>query len=295
MSDTPLYFYDDPQRWGRMLLFAAKQMGHSAAHLFQRTDPVPAGARAFVRIATNHDMQKRARKLIKRLTQENVRVFPPADIAPLYDNKLKQYEILKPYLPQTFIFHEHSDVLPQLRSLPYPLVSKTAFGSGSKNVRMLSHRKQAEREAQQVFLEGGLECTTGKQHGYVYWQEFLPGNYSDIRVIQIGARMMLLRRFNRVEVPFASGSGNFEPIAAIDNREWQAMQLTLQLSEELSAPFLATDIIFTREGQIKLLEISFAWTAEGYIDCPFFNLQGGRLPDTGAHQFHHLVNMMLGA
>src|SRR5690606_9843799 len=47
----------------------------------------------------------------------------------------------------------------------------------------------------------------GKERGYVYFQEFVGGNDSDIRVVVIGGRAFAIRRMVRKNDFRASGSG----------------------------------------------------------------------------------------
>ena len=58
-----------------------------------------------------------------------------------------------------------------------------------------------------LFVKTSLEKTLGFDRGYAYFQDFIPDNDSDIRVIIIGDKAFGIKRMTRNNDFRASGSG----------------------------------------------------------------------------------------
>ena len=100
------------------------------------------------------------------------------------------------------------------------------------------------------------EKMSGKEKGYIYFQDYIPNNEYDIRLTVIGNRCTAVRRYNRKNDFRASGSGKykFEPeLFDIKN-----INLAFELSEKLNMQSCAFD--FVKKGDKYLIvEISYCF------------------------------------
>ena len=103
------------------------------------------------------------------------------------------------------------------------------------------------------------------EKGYVYFQEFVPGNDFDTRITVIGDRAFGYRRMNRPGDFRASGSGNFlvdpKPI------DLRCVAIALDLSRRGKFQSMAYDFIF-RDGEPVITEISYTFVDWMVYACP---------------------------
>ncbi len=103
------------------------------------------------------------------------------------------------------------------------------------------------------------------EHGYVYFQEFIPDNSFDTRITVIGDRVFGFRRLNRFEDFRASGSGyiDYNP-NQIDER---CVEIAFYLSERGSFQSMAYDFLY-RDREPVVCEISYAYADWAVHNCP---------------------------
>lgn len=207
-----LWLYRDVSGWGEALLPIALDRGHDA-RLFVEAHEPDDGA-VFVHMHHHPESRNYDKELMAALAgRDGLRLCPDPRSAVLYDDKVEQHRQLARWMPRTQIVTSNRDVPGALAKLRVPLISKTAEGAGSKNVRLIETVGDAAAEAEQALEGAGIPCHYDqRQRGYLLWQEFLPGNDYDFRVIAIGRERLILRRGNRDDRPMASGSGNEMPI-----------------------------------------------------------------------------------
>jgi glutathione synthase/RimK-type ligase-like ATP-grasp enzyme len=101
--------------------------------------------------------------------------------------------------------------------------------------------------------------------GYVYFQEFLPDNPFDTRVMVIGKRAFALQRMNRPDDFRASGSGRLvlDP-ERIDRR---SLELAFQISARGRFQSMAYDILY-KDSQPVITEISYTFPHLFVFKCP---------------------------
>ena len=105
-----------------------------------------------------------------------------------------------------------------------------------------------------------------KEAGYVMFQEFLPENTFDIRLIVLGNRCFGIRRFNRKNDFRASGSGMIDyDHTQIDKR---AVQTSFDVAKKLGTRLIALDFIFDQQHIPVVTEMSYGFTVEAYDSCP---------------------------
>jgi glutathione synthase/RimK-type ligase-like ATP-grasp enzyme len=109
----------------------------------------------------------------------------------LYEDKFSEAYISKianiPFA-RTHIYHNKEDALNQVDKLKYPLVSKIIPSSGSLGVELVHNFNQAKQIIRQAFSITGRKSHMlyYQQKDYVYFQEFIPNDGYDIRVIVVG-------------------------------------------------------------------------------------------------------------
>ena len=110
-----------------------------------------------------------------------------------------------------------------------------------------------------------LARTLGNERGYVYFQDFIPGNDSDVRIIVIGDKAFAIKRLVRKNDFRASGSGKIiYDVKEIDKR---CVELAFDTSAKLKTDCLAYDMVFDQMNNPKILEISFGFLPDAYSKC----------------------------
>jgi hypothetical protein len=156
-------------------------------------------------------------------------------------------EALGAPLVPAYVFYSKEDALQWVKETEFPKVFKLRGGASSFNVKLVKDRKAARELIRRAFGQGfalsdkyadlkqrfwelrrdknfraiikvlkgfvrlvwqrpGIELLP-IQKGYVYFQDFIPNNEYDDRVVVIGNRAIAIRRYNRKNDFRASGSG----------------------------------------------------------------------------------------
>ncbi|MBN1147309.1 MAG: hypothetical protein JXA78_08635 [Anaerolineales bacterium] len=103
------------------------------------------------------------------------------------------------------------------------------------------------------------------EHGYAYFQEFLPDNEFDIRITVIGNRAFGFRRLNRPGDFRASGSGRIE--YSPSNIDPRCVEIAFQISERGGFQSMAYDFIY-RQNHPVICEISYTFADWAVYNCP---------------------------
>lgn len=209
-------------------------------------------------------------------------------------------------LINTEVFYEEHLALEWINTTEFPKVWKLRGGAGSQNVKLVKNKSQAIRIVKRSFGRGWLSSRghhfgNGISHfrrdpsirnllaigrgaarfiwphstfrnqvrekNYVYFQDFVPDNLHDIRVVVIGERAFAIKRMVRPNDFRASGSGVLQydvseiPIACV--------QLAFQYAKRLSSQSIAFDFVKFR-GEYLIVEISYAFSAPAYRKCHGF-------------------------
>lgn len=208
-----------------------------------------------------------------------------------------------PVVP-SHVYYTKKEALAAIQNASFPLVFKLRGGAGARNVMLVKTRAQAVSMIQKSFGKGfrqydaiggvkeqirklklgkakpidvakavahiaypiNLEKSKGREAGYFYYQEFLPGNDSDIRVIVIGDKAFAIKRMVRENDFRASGSGNiiFDP-GKIDMR---CVKIAFDVSARLKTQCTAYDFVFDTENNPLIVEISYGFAHKAYDSCP---------------------------
>jgi len=206
-------------------------------------------------------------------------------------------------LVHTWIFYDKVEALYWASQTCFPKVFKLRGGAGSENVTLVESRRRAVKLIYKAFgggfsnynswgnlkerirkwklgvtdftdvLKGMVRLVAkpaftkiaGRESGYIYFQEFIPDNKHDIRVIVIGDKAFAIKRFVRKNDFRASGSGNIRYEKENFKEEW--IKLAFQINEKVKAQSLALDYVFDHDVP-KVVEISYGFVPEGYDSCP---------------------------
>lgn len=209
-----------------------------------------------------------------------------------------------PLVP-TCVFYDKSKAIEWAENTKFPKVFKLRSGAGSANVKLIKTRKQAKKLINKAFGKGfsqfdkweylrerfrknkegkdglmdlikglgrlfiapGFSSQAKRERGYVYFQDFIPNNDFDTRVIVIGERAFAIRRMVRNNDFRASGSGfiAFEP-HHIDQR---CIRIAFDVNKKLKAQCLAYDFVLYKNEPL-ILEISYGFSTVAYDSCPGF-------------------------
>lgn len=205
---------------------------------------------------------------------------------------------------KSYVFYTKIEALNWIESQDFPKVFKLRGGAGSSNVKLVHNRKSARSLTRTAFGKGfssfdplahwkdtlravrqgkkpkfdllkalarfiiypKFALVAGRERGYVYFQEFIPNNQFDIRIIVIGDKAFGLKRFVREGDFRASGSGKF----AYEREEFdtRCIQIAFEVNEKLNSQCIAYDFVFDSQNTPLIIEISFGYTPAGYLCCP---------------------------
>lgn len=218
----------------------------------------------------------------------------------------------------TYVFYSKPDALKWAGSTTFPKVFKLRGGAGSSNVKLVKNLSEAKKLINKAFTTGFSSTSpkgrlaerlwmlkrdknlsaikktiTGiarlilrkegekfapKQIGYIYFQEFIPHNTYDIRLVVVGSRCFGMIRYCRENDFRASGSGltdyNHELI------DTEAVRIAFITAKKLKTQSVALDFIKDSDGY-KLIETSYTFVSTkfpGYWDTDLVWHQGNLVP-----------------
>ena len=185
------------------------------------------------------------------------RCYPSADQVLLYENKSLEAFIAEgcglPFA-KTYISHSREDALAMIEAAPYPLVSKIDHSSGSLGVELVPDVRGASRIVRQAFSRAGrkVHVPWRRQKGYVYFQEFVPNDGFDIRVILVGDRAFgYYRRVPKGDFR-ASGMNTVERRGLPE----EAIRVALEVQRHVDSPQLVVDMVHGLDGRFVIVEYS---------------------------------------
>ncbi len=283
-----VYSFNDRQKWGKRLIRTIRKIEGVEVQLFRDPEDVVDRFGSFVFFHPDHlNNRERDKEIINILrAKKMVNFIPSIRELRLYDEKIAQTRKFQEWLPGTWIFYDKFTSEEFLKTTKFPLISKSNEGAGSSNVRMLNSREEAISELTNVFSETGMKRYTKPsmekrgvknfQRGYVLWQEFLPCNNYDWRVVIVGGRFAwVLKRSNREDLPFASGSGKSEPITDLNDEINEILDHAFEFATEFSLNFAGIDLVRDERGHLKILETTTGWGEAAYGSKVFMRSEEG--------------------
>jgi glutathione synthase/RimK-type ligase-like ATP-grasp enzyme len=202
----------------------------------------------------------------------------------------------------SYVFYDKQDALQWIEKTTFPKVFKLRRGAGSAHVKLAKDRSEANKLVNQAFSRGFSQYdkvanlkdrwykykmgktglwdvvkgilrfgkTTefariaGPEKGYVYFQEFIPENDSDIRVIVIDGKAFAIKRLVREGDFRASGSGHvlFEK----HHFDEETIRLSFEVAKKVNSQCLAIDYVY-QDGRPLIVELSYGFIKEVYYSC----------------------------
>jgi hypothetical protein len=156
---------------------------------------------------------------------------------------------------------------------------KRAFGKGFKNTSLIpfsevfkkyragkSSITEVMKSFARVVIPTNFSKMSGRERGYVYFQDFVPNNNFDIRIIVIDGKAFGLKRFVRANDFRASGSGNFD--YAREEFDERCIRISFETTSKLKLQCAAYDFVFDEKNEPLLVEVSYGFASAGYDACP---------------------------
>jgi len=205
-------------------------------------------------------------------------------------------------LVNSWVFYDKNEAMLWTKRCTYPKVFKLRGGSGSSNVLLANTTNEALKLIKRAFGKGfkqrdeinGLKerwrkyqlgklkfedvligiirifygtkfsKVAGNEKGYAYFQEFIPNNNYDIRVVVVDNKAFAIKRMVRKNDFRASGSGNI--LYKKELFDINTIKLSFELTDKIDAQCIAYDFIYDN-GIPKVVEISYGFMKEGYDAC----------------------------
>jgi glutathione synthase/RimK-type ligase-like ATP-grasp enzyme len=207
-----------------------------------------------------------------------------------------------PLVP-SYVFYKKADALRWVNETVFPKVFKLRGGASSINVKLVKTKADAVKLVRRGFGSGfrsysaffylkesirkqklgsssfidilrntirlvyksELDKYSHNEKGYIYFQDFVPNNDHDIRVIVIDGKIFAVKRMVRDNDFRASGSG-----VILYNKELfdkPTLKLSLEIAKKLRSQCVAFDFIY-QGGNPMIVEISYGFSLPAYKDCP---------------------------
>lgn len=212
------------------------------------------------------------------------------------------FEAIGAPLVPTWVFYDKILAYEWADQTNFPKVFKLRSGAGSQNVALVHSKNQARRLIRRAFGSGfpaydaygdlkerwrkfRLRQTgsfdlakgmlrfvwpppyarkRGRNKDYIYFQEFIPGNTFDIRIIVIGDKAFGIKRMVRKNDFRASGSGLI--LYEKENFDDETVRLSFRFAESIKSQCAAFDFVYSGN-KIYVVEVSYGFNKEGYGPC----------------------------
>lgn len=207
-----------------------------------------------------------------------------------------------PMVP-SYVFYDEQRALQWIKETDFPKVFKLRRGAASAHVKLVTNEFEAKKLIKKAFGRGfsqynklanlherwqkyqkdkmdlwgvmkgvlrlgkttGFARIVGPERGYIYFQDFIPENDFDIRVIVIDGRAFAIKRLVRQDDFRASGSGKAE--YEKHHFDLKTIGLSLDIAEKIQSQCLSIDYIY-QNGTPLIVEVSYGFPPAGFIeDC----------------------------
>lgn len=247
-----------------------------------------------------------AKSILLALEHTGMVIFPDFKSGWHFEDKIAQKYLLEaieaPLVP-SYIFYDKKDAIEWACSTTYPKVFKLRSGAGSRNVMLVRDLRHCTQVINKAFSRGFSYFNSrnamkddlirfrksknivnllklisrpfitpeylsrpGREKGYVYFQDFIPENKFDIRVVIVANKAFALKRFVRPNDFRASGSGNISYNK--DEIDEGCIQSAFKINERLQSTSVAFDFVFDENNKPLVVEISYGYAADAYDACP---------------------------
>lgn len=244
-----------------------------------------------------------AKNILFALEHAGMIVYPDFRSNWHFDDKVAQLYLLEsidaPLVP-SYIFYNKKDALEWAENTSFPKVFKLKGGSGSRNVILVEDLRACRKIINIAFGRGFSyfnprnaikddlarfrenknyidlvkACSRyiytpkylrrpGRERGYVYFQDFIPDNKFDTRIVVIGEKAIGERRFVRKNDFRASGSGKF----AYDNIDLRTVDIAFKIKKLLNLQSVAFDFVHHNSTPL-IVEVSYGFGTKGIMGAP---------------------------
>ena len=207
-----------------------------------------------------------------------------------------------PFVP-SYVFYTQEEAFQWIKNTTFPKVFKLRGGAGSTNVKLVHSSSHARKLAKKAFGNGfsqfdsighlkecfrkyregkgniiGILKGVGRlflppefakmhanEKGYIYFQDYIPNNNYDIRVIVIDEKAFAIKRMVRKNDFRASGSGNI--LYEKENFPNDTIKLSFELTKKLESQCAAFDFVYDSSGKPMVIELSYGFVPSGYDPC----------------------------
>lgn len=208
-----------------------------------------------------------------------------------------------PLVP-TYVLYDLEEALRWIDRASFPKVFKLRKGAGSTNVKLVRSVAEARALAERAFSSGfspvahyGQDALKryrvakrrgdllnvvrriprvlatirdnkrmmGREKGYAYFQDFIPGNDFDTRVTVVGNRAFGYTRNVRPRDFRASGSGDI--VYDVSRINQKCVEVAFAVTRKIGAQSLAFDFVLGEQQQPFILEVSYAFIPHPVHSC----------------------------
>jgi glutathione synthase/RimK-type ligase-like ATP-grasp enzyme len=207
---------------------------------------------------------------------------------------------------KSYAFYDKKEALKWCENTSLPKVFKLRGGAGSANVKLAKTKTQAVQLITKAFgkgfrqydkwqnlkdriqkyksgktsfldvikgvarlnIEPDFSKTIGSERDYVYFQDFMPNQGSDTRIIVVGNKAFALKRMVRKGDFRASGSGEFYYDRELFDE--RCVQSSFDINKKIKSQSLAVDFVFNENKEPLIVEISYGFVSTVYDKCPGF-------------------------
>jgi len=206
-----------------------------------------------------------------------------------------------PIVP-SYVFFSKKEAFAWIEKTTFPKVFKLRGGASAANVKLVHSAKEARHYVRKAFGRGfsqfdrigylkerfnkwrnGRDTILGvikglgrllipteyskmhsREKGYVYFQDFIPDNSYDIRVIVIDGKAFAIKRFVRENDFRASGSGNIRYAKSELNED--CVRCSFEVEEKLRTQCIAIDFVL-KDDKPLIVELSYCFSPTPYDKC----------------------------
>jgi glutathione synthase/RimK-type ligase-like ATP-grasp enzyme len=148
---------------------------------------------------------------------------------------------------------------PFVQALQQKIIS---FARNPNNLTLEDLAKVTKKNRSQNFKKLQIKNI---EKGYAYFQEYIPGNNHDIRVVVIDEKAFAIKRMVREGDFRASGSGRIVHDRA--QIPIECIVASFEFAEKSKSECVALDFVLA-DGKPLIIEASYAFSVHGYRDCP---------------------------
>jgi hypothetical protein len=217
------------------------------------------------------------------------------------------FESVAAPMPKNYVFYEEDEAIRFLEQYDLPIVAKLKRGAASINVKLIDNKEEGVKYIKKLFSEG-IQSTdkllgnldskiriakriknirqlvikivgflkknkkerllNSPEKGYAYFQEFMPKNDFDTRIVVVYDKAFGFRRINRENDFRASGSGKFD--FRIKEMDLKFVSLAFELHKKIGAQCLSSDFVYNKNKEPVVIETGY----EFGLPSPYYNEEG---------------------